>query len=152
MVAAVLLRLVYSSSARAGLLARDLEQILLAARTRNATHNVTGMLLFADGVFLQLLEGHAPDVHQIFDLIARDRRHQNLVKLLEETITERDFPLWTMGYSVPTPVALERFGESLDRTRRPAISMAALGVNPPLATRLLLSFADRLGFGVLQPA
>ena len=147
----MMIRLVYSSSARAGLAAQDLEQILHGARTRNAIHNVTGMLLYQDGVFLQLLEGHDADVRKIYDRIANDPRHHKLVRLLEETIEARDFPLWTMGYSVPTPATLERFGAKLDSIKRPAISMAALGVNPPLATRFLLSFAERMGFGALQP-
>ena len=147
-----MIRLVYSSSARAGLTARDLEQILLSARTRNTTHKVTGMLLYRDGVFLQLLEGRRDNVHDIYNLIGRDRRHHHLINLLEETITERDFPSWTMGYSIPAPAQLERFGENLDCARRPAVSMAALGVNPPLATRFLLSFAERMGFGTPSPA
>lgn len=148
----MMIRLVYSSSARAGLAEQDLEQILQSARTRNAAHNISGMLLYAEGVFLQLLEGYAPDVRKVYARIMRDQRHHNLVKLIEEPIVERDFPVWTMGYSVPTPVTLQRFGETLERTRRPAISMGALGVNPPLATQFLLSFAERSGFGARQPS
>lgn len=147
-----MIRLVYSSAARAGLASPDLEQILQSARTRNAMRNVTGMLLFRDGVFLQLLEGHAADVRDLYALISNDPRHHRLVKLLEESIEARDFPLWTMGYSMPTPATLQRFGATIDRTRRPAISMAALGVNPPLATRFLISFAESMGFGAPEPA
>jgi hypothetical protein len=55
-------RLVYSSSARSGMTEDELKLILESAKVRNARRGVTGMLLFRDGVFLQLLEGEEVDV------------------------------------------------------------------------------------------
>ena len=46
-----------SSQASEPMTAVALETILADARTGNAARNVTGALIYVDGVFLQILEG-----------------------------------------------------------------------------------------------
>lgn len=141
-----MIRLVYSSAARAGMDEAELKRILDGARTRNARREVTGMLLYRDGVFLQLLEGQEVDVRYVYSRIAQDPRHQRVVKLLEETITQRDFASWSMGYQVLTPTHLDALSPPDPVTRKPAVNMGMLEVDAPLATKLLLSFAQPMGF------
>ena len=141
-----MIRLVYSSAARAGMDEAELKRILDGARTRNARREVTGMLLYRDGVFLQLLEGEEVDVRYVFARIAQDPRHQRVVKLLEETISQRDFASWSMGYQVVTHAQLDALAPPDPVTRKPSVNMGMLEVDPPLATKLLLSFAQPMGF------
>ena len=55
------------------------------------------MLLHADGNFIQYIEGERDIVESLFDLICRDGRHRNILKLADGEIEERLFPGWSMG-------------------------------------------------------
>ncbi len=93
-----LLSLVYTSTASQPFRATALDQLLAECRTRNARRNVTGMLLYRDQRFIQVLEGEAATVSDLADRIARDPRHRDMRVLMTERIAQRRFPEWTMGY------------------------------------------------------
>ena len=76
----------------------DLVSLLNQSRARNKRHRITGMLLFREGHFMQVLEGEEASVMKIFNDIRRDYRHKNVDVLREEYIQFRDFPDWTMGF------------------------------------------------------
>jgi hypothetical protein len=76
----------------------ELSQLLTDIRTRNKAQKVTGLLLYNDGSFIQLIEGERSVIHNLFEKIKKDKRHSNLVLLLEESIKKRAFPDWSMGY------------------------------------------------------
>ena len=101
-----LLSLVYASTATVNFTAPDLEALLGQSRKSNAADDVTGMLLFRRGRFLQLLEGPRDAVRVKMAKIHRDPRHDNVRVLLEEQVPGRQFPEWTMGYA--TSDALEK--------------------------------------------
>ncbi|MGE8657954.1 MAG: diguanylate phosphodiesterase [Achromobacter sp.] len=76
--------LIYRSRACEPMSADALDGLIRQARARNASLNVTGLLLF-DGVhFVQLLEGPAQSVESLFDTIGRDARHKSVVRLLRD--------------------------------------------------------------------
>lgn len=81
------------STDRAGLL-----DILQTARGLNRRASVTGLLLFYDGHFMQLLEGEEQAVRDTFVRIAADPRHRDITVLFEEPVDERLFSDWTMGF------------------------------------------------------
>lgn len=91
-------RLVYVSVVTRRLDDEDLLHILAAARERNLSLGITGMLLYRDTDFMQLLEGEEHAVRDVYGLIARDTRHRNLIMLLEEYADERLFADWSMGF------------------------------------------------------
>lgn len=84
--------------------AEQIDDLLTAARIRNAHLRITGALLFNDGCFAQILEGEAEDVNWLFDAIALDRRHCNVTLLQRAEATERAFPDWAMHYVETVPV------------------------------------------------
>ena len=90
--------LVYSSTAVPGLSEEDLRDILQDSYLRNSNANLTGMLLYCNGKFLQVLEGAKEDVHALYYHINKDLRHKDLTVLLEGTIPERNFKDWSMGF------------------------------------------------------
>lgn len=92
-----LVRLVYVSTALQDLTVGGLNDLLLDARRRNGTRGVTGMLLFDQGQFWQVLEGKMSDVMDIYGRIRADRRHYDLVTLEIEAIPERAFADFRMG-------------------------------------------------------
>jgi hypothetical protein len=93
-------RAVYVSSSRGGAPAPApaLERILETARRENARLGVTGLLLYHDGCFFQVLEGEEADVRAVYARIARDPRHSGLILLQQTRAAARCFPEWSMGY------------------------------------------------------
>ncbi|GGK91000.1 hypothetical protein JOE58_000624 [Curtobacterium luteum] len=94
-----LLSLVYASRAVVGFDLDDLDELLAHARTANESAGITGLLLFKDHRFLQLLEGPEAAVRDKMTYITEDPRHDDVTVLLEEQVPERQFPGWTMGYA-----------------------------------------------------
>lgn len=93
-----MLSLIYSSVATRQLDAGDLTQLLEQSRRANARTDVTGMLLFRNGYFLQLLEGPDIEVRTKLRTIKQDERHTKVTVLIEDLIQHRQFPNWTMGF------------------------------------------------------
>ncbi|MFW5944412.1 MAG: BLUF domain-containing protein [Bacteroidota bacterium] len=93
-----LIHLVYVSFASKPLSEKELEALLKEIRKRNEQHEVTGLLLYNDLNFIQIIEGVADTIHELYNIIDQDNRHTNVVKLLEEPIEKRAFPDWSMGY------------------------------------------------------
>ncbi len=94
-----LTQLVYASRAESSVSQAAILEILDRARVKNASLGVTGMLLYCEGSFFQVLEGVPDVVETLFDRIGRDRRHSAVTKLLRTAVAERGFPQWSMGYS-----------------------------------------------------
>jgi Sensors of blue-light using FAD len=93
-----LFHLVYASSATLPFSEAELLALLEVSRGNNAKVNVTGMLLYREGNFMQVLEGEEEAVRRVHMHIARDRRHGGLITLLQGPITARAFSRWTMGF------------------------------------------------------
>jgi hypothetical protein len=91
-------QLIYSSAAVKALNELELSRILLGARIRNAALGVTGMLLYHEGAFLQVLEGEERSVETLFKRIGGDPRHSRVLVLLQRKIDARQFPEWSMGF------------------------------------------------------
>ncbi|MFJ4221807.1 BLUF domain-containing protein [Curtobacterium luteum] len=89
----------YSSIAVIGFDLPALDELLQRSRVANAEADVTGLLLFREHRFLQLLEGPESAVREKMSLIAEDPRHERVRVLLEEHVLVRQFPEWTMGYA-----------------------------------------------------
>jgi len=91
-------QLLYASGAVPGTTSADIDSILASSRANNARLGVTGMLLFANNAFIQVLEGNEDDVRKLAARISNDRRHRNFMVLLEKTSPERSFGRWQMGF------------------------------------------------------
>lgn len=76
-------QLLYVSGAVGRPTEEEVEQILAVSRRNNAELGVTGMLLYADGAFIQVLEGEESTVKTLSHRISRDPRHRNYMVLCE---------------------------------------------------------------------
>jgi len=95
----MLFHLIYVSTALPPRTLEDNARLLVQARRRNKTNDVTGMLLYKDGHFMQVLEGDEENVMEIFADIRKDIRHHSIDVLRSEYIRHRDFPDWAMGFT-----------------------------------------------------
>lgn len=134
-----LIHLIYVSTATHEFDTAELDGLLAQAATKNTTGALTGMLLYAGGCFMQVLEGEAADVDATFARIARDPRHSDIVVLERGPIEARSFPNWRMGF---------RRLDATTAAQHPAwapfitngFDAARLGAKPGLALDLLTSF------------
>lgn len=93
-----MIHLIYISSATRAMGEQDLLDLLAQSRSRNTRQHVTGMLLYRDGAFLQVLEGERVDVKEIYRSITMDDRNTGHYLIANEAITDRNFPTWSMGF------------------------------------------------------
>jgi hypothetical protein len=91
-------KLIYASCS-VGPVERDvLRDILTVSRARNEEAGVTGLLLYSDESFLQLLEGDAAAVADTYSRIKADGRHDVMRLLVHGPSDARLFPDWSMGF------------------------------------------------------
>ena len=93
-----LFRLAYVSTASKLFSSAELREMLKESNARNKEAGVTGMLLYKDGQFMQVLEGTAEAVTETFSRISRDPRHHGIMVLLKGAVQERRFPQWSMAF------------------------------------------------------
>ena len=135
-----LLQLVYMSS-----LVTDEPEILPAildvSVRNNRRRNITGMMLYADGNILQVLEGEKDALLKTFRSIELDARHRGIFVLIEKEIAARQFASWSMGFRQLTKAVLEKFpvAAHVFKTRQDEI---ALRGRPSDALTVLKSFAE----------
>lgn len=130
---------VYISSATRLMTPPELAELLRQARENNEREEITGMLLYKDGSFMQAFEGEEERATRLHDKILLDRRHKNIITLLEEPLEKRQFDNWSMAFqnvdlldkdeqSVISPFLSQPFSEDY------------FGSSPNKALKLLLSF------------
>ena len=73
-----------------------LENILTKSRSNNPAVGITGNLIYHSDLFLQLLEGPHLAVHELYETIMADNRHDDIVKLRDESFNRRLFASWAM--------------------------------------------------------
>lgn len=93
----MLVRLLYASRAKEPLTSEVIDAILQASRKGNPAAGVTGLLCHSGDVFMQVLEGGRDVVSALYNRIANDPRHTNVILLQYEEISERRFAGWSMG-------------------------------------------------------
>lgn len=76
----------------------DVQEILRVSRMKNTVRRISGVLLYYDGLFLQVLEGEEAQLQELMAVLRTDRRHGEIRVLLDETTTERHFPDWSMAF------------------------------------------------------
>lgn len=126
-----MLSIVYSSAASQRFSSEELAALLEQSRKSNEQDNLTGLLVYRDGRFLQLLEGPADAVRDRMGVIEADDRHGMIRVLLEDEIEERQFPDWTMGYAETdngevTIPGYRRTFDDIDSNRSTSGSLPAL--------------------------
>ena len=91
-------QLVYISAAEHEFSEKELQELLAKARKNNESLEITGMLLFHEGSFIQALEGNKASVEQLYEKIGQDPRHSETRVIFRGELEERDFDSWSMGF------------------------------------------------------
>jgi hypothetical protein len=112
-----LFRIVYLSTASKLFDSAELRVMLKEANERNKEAGVTGMLLYKEGQFMQVLEGTRDTVTATFSRISQDPRHHGIMVLAKGAVQERRFPEWSMAFrdlNLPDHQEVPGFSEFLN--------------------------------------
>jgi hypothetical protein len=101
--------MIYMSSAVRLLDEFELLEILTQSRANNTKRNVTGILLYGEGSFVQVLEGDENTLNDLFKTIEKDERHRSIIQIASGELEERNFPDWSMGFSTVNGSFLTEF-------------------------------------------
>lgn len=93
----MLSQLVYVSNRKPSCTQEEIDKILSSCKKNNPALNITGVLLYSDTKFIQLVEGDAKVIMQLYDKIKLDSRHSNTMMISYGPIKEKAFPSWHMG-------------------------------------------------------
>ena len=133
------IQLLYLSNAKPELKQAELDKILEVSRKNNPSRDITGLLVFANGVFIQVLEGPTSEVTNLFETICDDTRHQEVAMLGEYVGQERIFSKWSMGFLQSTFDELTRITDSPNMIGRDDV-LSLLSNDETEAVRFLKKF------------
>jgi hypothetical protein len=134
-----LTQIVYVSSAKTSFGKPEVLELLRTSRLNNERAGLTGILLYKDGNFLQVLEGEGSAVQALFEKICADPRHGGVFTLLKSEIAAREFPDWSMAFRDLRDEALAQepaFNEFLNLS----LDDPAIVTDPSRARKLLAVF------------
>jgi hypothetical protein len=90
--------LIYISTAVELMKQDDLLSILDDSRRNNLRDEITGVLLYSEGIFMQALEGDEELVMALYKKIEKDQMHKNMIMLISGETEQRAFPDWSMAF------------------------------------------------------
>ena len=93
----MLAQLIYVSDRNETCTELDVGKILVSCKTNNAASGITGVLLYSDTKFIQMIEGEGDTVTELYNRIKKDSRHSNAMMISFGPIDARSFPSFHMG-------------------------------------------------------
>lgn len=136
-------RIAYISTASKLFDSAELRNMLKEANERNAKSGVTGMLLYKDGQFMQVLEGPEEAIRATFRRIEQDSRHHGIMVLVKGPVEDRRFPNWSMAFrdlNLPDHQEVTGFSEFLNTP----LTGTEFGGDPSHYEKLLLTFKKNI--------
>ena len=130
---------IYSSNAAVEFSDDHIKNLLIESKEKNKALSITGLLLFFDGKFLNLLEGEEKKVRDLYDVICKDERHKDVLKLKEGYIENRFCNDWSMCFKHGTYKALAGL-EGYKNMSDP------YGTEPSCALKIYSALTDDLPF------
>jgi hypothetical protein len=115
----------------------ELEELLRISVENNRRNNITGLLLYAEGNFIQMLEGAEEMVKQTYSKISHDPRHKGVTPIANGITDERFFPDWAMGFKT--------IGSIRDTPFKDFLKPADAAKNKQLPLALLNAFIKTAG-------
>jgi len=93
----MLSQLVYVSNRKQICTEKEIDKILDSCKKNNPPLDITGVLLYSEAKFIQLVEGEAKVIMGLYDRIKTDQRHSSPILISYGPIKEKSFPSWHMG-------------------------------------------------------
>ncbi len=90
-------QLLYTSFASQPMTREEIDEIVRKAQCNNSQQLITGLLLYGNGRFMQLLEGDEQLIVKLYNKIAKDSRHKSLDLVVLRPAKKRIMGEWSMG-------------------------------------------------------
>ena len=90
----------YVSTAHPSLANSDINELFKFVKHYNNDQNITGILMYSDGNFFQVLEGEKEQIQILFEKIKLDSRHYNVIKIFDREITDCSFSKYHSSFKV----------------------------------------------------
>ena len=161
-------RITYISRITNSVSDKEIERIGAISSQNNKQIRVTGLLVFFEKLFYQIIEGDDKKIDQLFTKISNDPRHDNILRLKTEYgINERLFPNWGMKMinldnnvdelMRPIKILLQTVVEThsiVERYTQPTIlKILNEGTNPlsvaPVSVERIILFADIISYSTI---
>ena len=139
-----LISTIYISSARVRN-EDEIVEILRVSRKNNEPVNITGLLAYREGNFLQILEGPAAALTSTVERIGRDPRHVGMIVLSKRAVKERLFPDWSMAFRDTSSMSPEDAALCSTLLVDSTLEEKAK-VKPDLCYQLLLNFKKNMRY------
>ena len=138
-----MLSLLYVSTSINLLSDEELVDILKVSRENNKALDITGLLLYKGGNFMQVLEGPDEVVNSLYEKIKIDARHKDVTVISSEQISARQFPAWEMAFqNLDNPAIKDEPGYS--QFLQDEFTADVYRENPLRAYIMLLTFRDNM--------
>jgi hypothetical protein len=93
-----IVQLIYVSSATRDMDGTEIRRLLDSSVAHNLANEITGMLLYSRGCFMQVLEGSESAVEETMSRIYKDPRHYGIIVMSKVKVLAREFSQWSMGF------------------------------------------------------
>lgn len=162
-------RITYISRISHPLSIEELKTIGVLSSQNNMRANITGLLVYFEKLFFQIIEGDDEEVDQLFEKIGKDPRHNDILRLKTEYgVEERLFPAWLMKtinlddnvdeLMRPIKILLQTVVEShsiVERYTQPTIlKILNEGINPlsvrPVPVKRIILFSDIVYYSAIS--
>lgn len=90
--------LVYTSQSIAPFSHKELLELLGKSWHNNKKLKITGLLIYLNQRFIQVLEGEMEPVNNLYAIIQQDKRHTKVTTVIEGNTQDRLFKDWWMGF------------------------------------------------------
>ncbi len=118
----------YISTASNSVNKDEIKELLNKSEKRNDEKEITGLLLYSEGHFFQIIEGEKQEVSQLYNKIINDQRHSDVIKLFETEIKREAFDGYksdmvseSSGYNISTFKTYSNYLEILSPQKRNAV-------------------------------
>jgi len=108
-----LYRIIYLSKMSVETQREDIIDLIDTSKKNNQNRGLTGMLMFSNKNFMQILEGDVLQLNRTFESIMQDNRHHEIYMLEYVRISRRLFGDWEMklvsldDYVIPRTIQLQ---------------------------------------------
>jgi hypothetical protein len=106
-------QLIYVSSSTGAFTREKFLDLAFVMSSQNTKIGITGMLVFKDGNFMEVLEGEESAVKELFSKINVDPRHTLVSVIQEGEISAREYPSWAMTFYDPSTEKYEHVGSPI---------------------------------------
>lgn len=90
-------QIIYTSQTTKKLEFKDVREMAIKFQGNNKTKGLTGLLVYGNRFFMQILEGKQAEVNSLYHTISNDDRHKEITILNYSQIAVRQFEDWSMG-------------------------------------------------------